>query len=400
MADFKCRLGTEDKNIIEQVFEANSQSELLARLKEEGYFVFKVKRLCRPFRFLTASVSSWRTRDFMVFNQQLMIMLRSGASLNVALETIVEQEEKGSLKDIFKCLLKSVQEGNSFSEALEKFPEFFPPLYIFSLRAGEGTGKLCESIGEYVGYLKKIKEAKKKIFSAAFYPMFLVGIILLVMLFLFTYVVPKFSQIYASADAELPWATELLISVTSFLAGNVIAILTVFILMVAGLYYYNKSNSGHRRIDSLKIKLPFIGNLLCYYLLSIFCRSLSTLLAAGIPLVSSLKMSLGVFTNTILRERMALAVKKVEEGSKFTDAVSATHIFPLLALRMIRIGESTGSLSLILNEIAEYYEGEIDVRLQILSTLIEPVLMIIMGIMVGGIIIAMYLPIFYLAGTV
>lgn len=400
MPHYKCRLGAKDRDIIERVFEADARSELLARLKEGGYFVFEAKRLFWPFRSSAGLASSWKTRDFIVFNQQFVTLLRSGVSLNVALETMVEQEEKGRLKEVFKSLMRSIQEGASLSEAMESYPKLFPPLYVSTLRAGEGTGDIVKAIERYIGYLKNIQEAKRKMFSAAFYPLMLVGFTISVVTFLFTYVVPKFSQIYASADTKLPWATRLLISCTDVFMKYLPALFIGCVLLAAGLYYYSKSRNGRRRVDALKVKLPFLGDLLCKYLLSVFCRALSTLLAAGIPLVPSLRMSLGVFTNSVLRERIALATKKIEEGLKLTDAVSPTRIFPPLALRMVRVGESTGSLPLILNEIAEYYEGEVDARLQIIAKVIEPALMIIMGLIVSGIVIAMYLPIFSLAGTV
>jgi type IV pilus assembly protein PilC len=397
---FKCRLGTEDKNIIEQVFEAGTRSELLSRLKEKGYFVFNMRRLYWPFGSSAGLASSWKTRDFIVFNQQLMTLLRAGVSLNAALEALMEQEEKGRLKEVLKGLKKSVQEGASFSEALESYPKLFPPLYVFTLRAGEGIGNIVQAMERYIGYLKNIQEAKRKIFSAAFYPLALASILALVIVFLFTYVVPRFSQIYASAGANLPWATRLLISSTAVFTEHFSAIFIGLLLFAGGLYYYSKSRQGRRQADALKLKLPLLGEMLREYLLSVFCRALSTLLGAGVPLVPSLRMSLDVFTNSVLRERMVLATKKVEEGLKLTDAVFSTQIFPPLALRMIRVGELTGSLPLILNEIAEYYEGEVDVRLQVMAKVIEPALMVIMGLIVGGIVIAMYLPIFSLAGTV
>lgn len=400
MPHFKCRLGTEDKNIIEQVFEAGTRSELLSRLKEKGYFVFNMRRLYRPFGSSGGLASSWKTRDFIVFNQQLMTLLRAGVSLNAALEALMEQEEKGMLKEVLKGLKKSVQEGASFSGALESYPKLFPPLYVFTLRAGEGIGNIVQAMERYIGYLKNIQEAKRKIFSAAFYPVALASILALVIVFLFTYVVPRFSQIYASAGADLPWATRLLISSTAVFTEHFSAIFIGLLLFAGGLYYYSKSRQGRQQADALKLKLPLLGEILREYLLSVFCRALSTLLGAGVPLVPSLRMSLDVFTNSVLRERMALATKKVEEGLKLTDAVSPTQIFPPLALRMIRVGELTGSLPLILNEIAEYYEGEVDVRLQVIAKVIEPALMVIMGLIVGGIVIAMYLPIFSLAGSV
>lgn len=400
MPYFKCRLGTEDKNIIEQICEADSRSELLSRLSKDGYFVFGVRRLFRPFGSLAGSASSWKTRDFIVFNQQVMTLLRSGVSLNTALEAMVEQEEKGKFKEVFRGLKKNIETGASFSTALESYPRLFPPLYVSTLRAGEGTGNLVQAMERYIGYLKNIQEAKRKIFSAAFYPLVLTGVLLSVVLFLFTFVVPKFSRIYASAGADLPWATKILISFTAVFTRHLSIIFLGFVLLTAGLYYYCRTKQGRRHLDAFKLRLPFAGEVLRQYLLSVFCRALSTLLAAGIPLVPSLRMSFDVFTNNILRERMALATKKVEEGVNFTDAVSSAEIFPPLALRMIRVGESTGSLPFILNEIAEHYEAEVDVRLQIMAKVIEPALMVVMGLIVSGIVIAMYLPIFSLAGTV
>ncbi|MEW6326521.1 MAG: type II secretion system F family protein [Thermodesulfobacteriota bacterium] len=400
MPYFKCRLGTEDKNIIEQVFEAETRLELLSRLKEKGYFVFNMRRLFWPFGSSARSASSWKTRDFIVFNQQVMTLLRSGVSLNTALEAMVEQEEKGKFKEVFKGLKKNIETGASFSTALESYPRLFPPLYVSTLRAGEGTGNLVQAMERYIGYLKNIQEAKRKIFSAAFYPLVLTGVLLSVVLFLFTYVVPKFSQIYASAGADLPWATRILISFTAVFTRHLPIIFLGFVLLTAGLYYYCRTKPGRRHLDAFKLRLPFAGEVLRQYLLSVFCRALSTLLAAGIPLVPSLRMSFDVFTNNILRERMVLATKKVEEGVNLTDAVSSAGIFPPLALRMIRVGESTGTLPFILNEIAEHYEAEVDVRLQIMAKVIEPALMVVMGLIVSGIVIAMYLPIFSLAGTV
>lgn len=317
-----------------------------------------------------------------------------------ALDTVLERVERGTLFDVLAVVREDVKGGMALSDALEKHTKVFPHLYVASVRAGERTGDLQLTIRRYIAFLKRVEEVRKRFISALVYPAILVTVATLAITFLLVYVVPTFSQVYADAGSQLPLPTRILIAFSTSLKQLFPLIIAAVIGAVFFFRRWAATESGRYRVDDIKIRIPFIGDVFSKFAVSSFTRTLATVIGSGIPIVESLKMSVGTLNNRVLERRMLEAVVKIEEGMSLSGAIESARIMPPLALRMLGVGESTGSLEEMLSDIAEYFEGEIDARLHLLTTAIEPAIMIVMGLVVGVIIVTMYLPVFKIAGTV
>jgi type IV pilus assembly protein PilC len=398
---YTCKIGTADGRIVEKEFEAVNKTALRAGLEEQGFRVFTLRlRLFKAFFGQRNRAGRFTGRRFLSFNQELVVLLKSGLPILQVLDTVTERLEAGRLLDVMREIQEDIRGGAVLSEAFGKFPRFFPPLYIASFRAGEQTGELPVTLGRFIAYQQRAEKLKAKIRSASFYPIILSCFVVVVVLFLMLWVVPTFTQIYADSNVELPLATRIIIQIADFMTEG----LPLFILAAVGVFFALRSalrtTRGRLLRDRLKLKLPFFGRLFLDYAISSFCRTLGTTLLSGMPIVSSLQMSRGTLDNTLLEAKMSLVIKRVQEGVSLSNALEQTTFFPGLALRMIGVGETSSSLSEMLADVADYYEDEVERRLDRLSTLIEPLLMLGMGLLVGAIVVAMYLPIFQMGATV
>lgn len=297
-------------------------------------------------------------------------------------------------------LREDVKGGDALSTALERHSTVFPPLYIASIRSGERTGELPETIRRYIQYLKKVDAIRKKLVSALFYPCILVMVSLVAIGLLLFYVIPIFSQIFADAGSRLPFLTRILISFTSFLRQYSLIGLLSALAAVVFFRSWSSGDKGRHALARFKLKIPYAGDVLRGYSLAGFTRTLANLLGSGIPIIVSLRMSIGTLNNAYMEKRLLEAVREIEEGRRLSSAFERTGILPPLAVRMLVVGETTGSLEEMLVTISEYLEDALDEQLHYITAAVEPAIMIVMGLVIGTIIIAMYLPIFQLAGAV
>ena len=398
---FKCKIGSADGKIIEKEFEAASADILKQSLSTQGFFVFNISK--KPLQFLWNKGAARRkidTKGLITFNQELLVLIKAGLPIIQALDTILEKIEKGRLAEVLETIRDDIKGGSSLSDAFERHPSAFSHLYIASIRAGERTGDLPQTIRRYITFLKKTEGFRKKVVTALFYPAILISVAFTAVTLLLVYVVPTFSQVYADAGSKLPTPTLILIGFTSILKK-------FFPLLVAaiflGMYFFRKwinTESGRVKFDGFKLRIPVLGDIFSKYSIVSFTRTLATIIESGIPIVESLKMSVGTLNNKILERRLSAAIRRVEEGVSLSVAIDGAKLMPTLALRMLSVGESTGSLEEMLEGISDYFEEELDQRLHLLSTAIEPAIMVIMGVVIGTIIVTMYLPVFKLAGTV
>ncbi|QSV45262.1 type II secretion system F family protein [Geobacter benzoatilyticus] len=401
MALYTCKLGSTEGRIIIKEFEAANPEILQVSLEDQGFFVFEIKR--KPFQFLWDKGKKRQKVDnktLLTFNQELLVLIKAGLPIIQALDTILERYERGALSDILKEVRENVKGGMALSDALEKYPKAFPHLYVASVRAGERTGDLPLTIRRYIAFLKRVEDVRKRFVSALVYPSILVTVASVAIVFLLVYVVPTFSQVYADAGSQLPLPTRILIAFSTTLKHY----FPFLIALVAGVWMalrrWAATERGRYFTDDLIIRLPFVGEVFSKFAVTSFTRTLATVIGSGIPIVESLKMSVGTLNNVVLERRLLQAVVKVEEGMSLSNAIESVKFMPPLALRMLGVGESTGSLEEMLNDISEYFEADIDARLHLLTTAIEPAIMVIMGLVVGVIIVTMYLPVFKIAGTV
>ncbi|SHI46596.1 type IV pilus assembly protein PilC [Malonomonas rubra DSM 5091] len=401
MPSYICKIGTADGRVVEKEFDSTSKEQLKENLQEQGFYVFHIKR--KAFQLFTSSEKqSGRLtgRRFLSFNQELLVLLRSGLPVVQILDTLIEQMEAGGFREALNDIRDDIKSGSVLSDAFGKFPRFFPPLYVAAVKAGEKTGDLPETLARFMDYQKRVEAIRAKVKSASFYPLLLTSAAIAVVIFLMVFVVPTFTQIYADAKVELPIMTQLLIGFSKLIKGYWYLLIIALAAAVSGLRIVLSSSRGRMKIDRLMLKIPFFGPLKIEYALSGFTRTLGTTLASGTPLVAAMQMSRGTLNNMSLEKEMLQAIRRVEEGSSLSESLERTGFFPNLALRMVGVGETSGSLTEMLGDVAEYYEAEVETRLTRLTTMIEPVLMMTMGLLIAFIIVAMYVPIFQLASTV
>jgi len=401
MSIFTCKIGTPDGQISFREIEASNLQELRSNLEEQGYYVFRIRK--KPFQFLLdTGIKRKRidTRALLTFNQEMLVLLKAGIPIMQVLDTILERHDNGKLAEILKVVREDVKGGASLSVALEKHGRLFPHLYVSSIRAGERTGDLPHTIRRFIQYLKRVDAIRKKVVAALFYPAIIVVVAFLAVMLLLIYVVPTFSQIYADAGSQLPLPTQILIAFTTFLKRFFLLGVVMAMAGAAAFRSWAATENGRFTLDRFKLRVPYLGDVFTKYSVAGFTRTLATVLGSGIPAVESLRMSIGTLNNVYMESKMLEAVRFIEEGGRISAAFERIEIMPPLALRMLGVGESTGSLEDMLIDIADYLEDELEERMRILTTAIEPAVMVVMGIIIGGIIITMYLPVFKIAGTV
>ena len=401
MPFYLCKIGTSDGRIIDRCYQSPSRNQLYVSLEDQGFHVFSIKRqLLNLFKSDSRQSARISGQRFLNFNQEFLVLLRSGLPIPQILDALIEQMEEGSLRTMVMEVREEVRGGSTLSDALGRCPNLFPPLYIAAVRAGEKTGDLPHTLTRFLDYQKRVEDIRSKVRSASFYPLLLTTAAMLVVIFLMLFVVPRFTEIYADANVKLPLITRVLMEVSSLVVNYWHLLLAAIIILVMLFRMVVRTPTGKIYLDQVLLRVPFLGGLKIDYALSRFNQTLATVLESGVTLVAAMKMARGTLNNSCLEEAMNRGISQVEEGISITQALQRTQFYPPLALRMIRAGETSGSLVSMLNNIADHYEAEVERRLTRLTTLIEPVLMMTMGLLIAFIIVAMYVPIFELAGTV
>lgn len=401
MALYTCKLGAADGKIMYRDFEAAEPELLRQGLEDQGFYVFNIKR--KPFQFLFDKGIKFRRIDHRVlltFNQELLVLLKAGMPIMQTLDTILERQDSSKLYELLHQVRDDVKSGTALSAALEKHGRSFPPLYIASIRAGERTGDMPLTIRRYIQYLKKVDGIRKKVVAALFYPVILIIFAFLAITLLLVYVVPTFSQVYTESGSQLPAPTLVLIAFTSVLKRYFLVAGAGGICAVAAFRAWGRTEAGRYALDRFKLRVPYFGDVFVKYSVAGFTRTLGTVLGSGIPIIEALRMSIGTLNNVYMEKRLYEAVRFIEEGGRLSVALERINIMPPLALRMLGVGETTGALEDMLADISDYLEGELEERMHKLTTAIEPAIMLVLGVVVGGIVIAMYLPVFKMAGTV
>jgi type IV pilus assembly protein PilC len=395
------KVGREDGSVLTKEAEAESEEVLRKELEEAGFLVLQLsKRRVLAAGITLPSRGKLKAEDFLVFNQELLVLIRAGLPIVQSLDILSERTLVAAFKEALADVKTEVRGGKALSDAMAGHPRYFPELYTNSLRAGERTGNLPEVIERYIEYLKKMITVKRQLKSATTYPIFLLGFTVLLLAFLLTYVVPTFSQIYAESKAALPIPTLILMNITQFMKRYIL----VFIALVLGLIFafraWYKTDAGRKTVDGYILHLPLVGKLIKGYIISTTTRTLATILSGGIPMLQALEMVARSVTNREFSLKLRYAQERVRQGSSLAAAIEETSMMPAMTIRMIEVGEATGALETMLGNISAFYEEETNTDLVRLTTLIEPVIMVTMGLVVGSIVVIMYLPIFELAGTI
>lgn len=396
MAKFSIRAGTLEGKLLVREMDASTPEEVRARIEEEGLLPIEI----RPKGLTLASLKKgFRREELFTFNQGFVALLKAGLPLLEALEVMKKGGRNRVLSDALARVISDVKAGRTLSEALRANSTVFPDLYSSTIAAGERTGDLVTSIRSYIELQKRMEALRKKIVAAASYPLILAATSLVVIGFLVTYVVPSFAGVYLDQADELPLATRVLLEFSGFFKAY---ILYIALSGVAGVFMFRhflRTPKGRALLERLLLA-GRMGELYRGYAISKFSRTFGMLLASGIPVAEAFAMSNGVIDNSLLRRRLSRALARVKEGSTLTDAIGGTGLLPDITMSMFSAGERSASLELMLAEIADFHDQDVEHRVGIITSLIEPALMIVMGLVIGAIVLLMYLPIFQIGARI
>lgn len=377
---------------------AESQAMIRALLRRQGISARNIRRKAHRGRPGGPSI---KALDIMLFTRQLASLIKAGISLLQALNVIAEGVELPAMRQLVNDLKQDISAGTSLANALRKKPAHFDALFCNLIDAGEQAGALDVLLERIATYKEKTQALKKKIKKAMNYPIAVLLVAVMVCAILLLEVVPQFQRVFSSFDAQLPALTLWVIALSQVLQDHALGLLVSVCLMVAGFRYrYKHSEPLRQRLDKWLLKMPVIGNLLHVSALSRFARTLATTIAAGVPLLEALDAVAGTTGNNIYKNAVLALKYQVATGSQIHVAMAATGVFPGMAIQMIAIGEESGTLENMLDHLATYYENEVDTMTDSLTSMMEPAIMLVLGVMVGGLVIAMYLPIFKLGQVI
>lgn len=379
--------------------EAANEADARQRAEGQGYTVLTVRPAGASFGNRLKRRGGRHAFPLVLFTQEMLSLLDAGLPLLESVQTLQERETRPEAKKVLEGVARALYEGQTLSAALEQYPEVFPALYVASIRASERTGALSEAMSRYVAYQAQIEAVKKKIVSASIYPVVLMVVGTLVVLFLMGYVVPRFAGVYESMGGDLPFLSQLLLDWGKLLDRHFASMATLLALLLATLGYAVTSAGFKRWLGTRLWAIPAVGNRLRVYQLTRFYRTLGMLLAGGIPIVTALDMVAGLLDPS-LRGQLQRATQEVREGNALSRAMDHNGLTTPVASRLLKVGESTGQMGAMMERIAMFHEEEMARFVDWFTRLFEPLLMAFIGVSIGGIVVLMYLPIFELAGSI
>jgi type IV pilus assembly protein PilC len=401
MAEFLLRYADPRGQMHEQVADARSEAEARERLAQQGYLVYSVRAKDLGARLGGTAVrhKTVNLEKFLIFNQQFVTLVRAGLPILKSLDLLADRLTDEKLGRYIRAVRDEVKTGTVLSDAFAR-QGVFPPIYVTSVLAGEKSGSLVEVLDRYIAYQKLTLALRKKLLVSLLYPCVLICLVAALIVFLVTYVVPNFAALYNSMDAKLPAATRMLIAVGTTARSYVLA--GIGALVAGGIltYFWSRREASQEALDKWKMRMPLLGEIWTKYQVGQLSRVLSTLLVGGIPLVQALETSGRSLGTVLLKKALDKTAVLVREGKSLSASLSSTGMVPDLAIDMMEVGESTGALPQMLYSIAEFYEEDVATRMTALLSLIEPAIMIFMGMFVAFVLVALYLPIFSLADTI
>jgi type IV pilus assembly protein PilC len=380
---------------VSEPFFSPSFKECRKHFEEEGYCVLSVKRDWKKIQVpVLSKEKKINEKDFIAFNQELVALIRAGYPILKSISILIQRVKNEKLKEVLMLVEKEIRGGKALSEAFEQHEKLFSTVYIASLMAGERSGNLAETISRYNTYARTIAQTKARIKTALTYPVILIVFSFILLFILLNFILPRFSSFYADYQAQLPSITRTLISVSLAVQGNLVFIVA-FILLFFLVYFQMQKNEGSQIfLDRLKLKTPYGKQIWMESAVSLFCRTLSLLLEGGISLLAAIPLASRSVPNKYMFFRMKTLPESIKNGESLTDSLRKTEIVPALALDMIRIGESSANLEGMLSDVAEVYDERISSKIDTLVSLIQPIIIIFMGLVVALILLSVYLPIF------
>ena len=395
MAEFVCKVADASGRVYSQVEPAESISEARQKLSDRGLFVYQV----RPREVVFGAALGQRRaktvhgNDFLVFNQQFNTLIKAGIPILKALDLLAERAAAPRLRPILGAVRRLVREGTTLSEALQQ-QGVFPKVYTTSVLAGEKSGNLSGVLEYYIAYQRVTTGLRKKLIATLIYPTILVCAATLIVTYLVSTVIPKFALLYGDLNINLPAATRILLAITVTYRPFLLAAIGIVVVLALAAFAWSRSDKGGLALERLRMRLPLVGDILTKFQFAQFCRTLSTLLAGGTPLVQAMETAGDAISGRLVSGAITHGAKLVREGQSLHDGLASTGLVPELALEMVEVGEASGALSPMLGSVAEFYEDEVNNRLANMVALIEPAILMFMAVLIAFILVALYLPMF------
>ncbi|HKD80229.1 MAG TPA: type II secretion system F family protein [Candidatus Angelobacter sp.] len=400
MAEFLVKMADERGHVLQQVESGISEQEIRNRFAQQGFLVYSVKsrRGVLPMGG-GLSKKSLKADQFVIFNQQFLTLIKAGLPILKSLSVLTKRQKNRSFKSMLENIQERVKSGELLSEAFEAQGSI-SKIYTTTLLAGERSGNLEEVLGRYIAFQRISVSFRKKLISSLWYPALLIIALTVMLTFLMTYVVPQFADLYSALNAQLPAITVFMLGIGQGIRHYYYIIIAVLVGLVFSVIVWTRSEKGSRLLDALRYKLPIFGQIWMKYQVAMFSRTLSTLLSGGLPLVPSLETASHSINSFKIASNVETAAKRVREGRSLSSSIEETKFFPDLAVEMVEVGESTGALPAMLNSVADFYEEDVQNSLATAMQLIEPTILILMGITVAFVLLSLYLPIFSLGAQV
>ncbi len=394
MASFQYEAVNSSGEIINGRLEAEEQAGVVEKLRGMGLMPMEIKEVKRSSLFGQLKLSSKvKLGDLSLFSRQMAAMLNSGIPLTRALFTLSRQVTNPTLAAALNEIGRNVEGGISFSEALKGYPDIFSSLYVSMVSAGETGGNLEETLNRLSNQLQKDKELRDNIRSALMYPVAVLAFAIIILFAMLFFMVPIFVGFFPPG-VDIPWPTQVIINLSDLLQAYWYIVFPVLFLIFLGFRAYARSEKGKRRLDRIKFRLPVFGQLIQKSVVASFARTFSTMMATGLPVVQSLDASGKATGNTLVMDATVEAGEKIQEGSSVAAPLEESGIFPPMVTHMVAVGEETGDIPDMMDKVAAFFEEEVATMTKGLTSMIEPLMLVVIGVMVGGMLIALYLPIF------
>lgn len=397
MSEFLARVGTADGLVLEQRHHAPTLESLRRELEGKGLHVFRITPARRGF-----SLSLLRRRehigslDFLAFNQQLATLLAAGIPVLQSLELLQRAQTDSFMRQMLSRVLEEVKSGAALSEAFAAQGKTFPRLYSASLMAGERSGELVQVLERYVLYQEMMEGVRRKVTSALTYPAVLMSLAFGLVALLVTYVIPRFASLYVGFAAELPLITQVTVESSHWLQRHAAYVAGGVFLGALAMRRWLRSERGGITWDRGRLRWPFLGGVFHLFALSQFVRSLATLVAGGTPLPNAIEIAVSTVTNRFVHKVLLRVAPRVREGQALWTSLQQTQLFPDLSLAMVQVGEATGALEGMLFNVSRFYDETIEARLARIVTLVEPAVLVLMGLIISGLLLSVYMPMFTL----
>jgi type IV pilus assembly protein PilC len=391
--EYVCKVGTPGGDVVERTFSAPDEASLRNELEQQGFYLFAAKPE------MTVARAFWRKPKvpptlLLVFAQEVAALLKAGLPLLQSLDVMLERQRHPLFKRSLAAIREKVKSGASLSDAVRDEGEIYPTIFGASLMAGERSGSLDTVLRRFSQYLRLNQSLKKKAVSASIYPAVLVIMMAGLISVMVVYVIPQFQSFYEGLGAELPGPTLAVLAFSTFVRTNLLVIVGILAAIIASVVYWFRRDVSGVTFDRVLLRIPYFGGLIRMYATSQLARTMATLLSGGLPLVNALEVSASSIGNRAIGAAVAESTRKIREGTSLTTALESTGMFEALPLEMVKVGEQTGALSEMLTAVAEFYDEDLDTRIASILSLVEPVLLVMMAIVVAGLLLAFYLPMF------